>query len=330
MSRGAWVLVGALLAAAAIPLMLGGGGLLDRLRAFPPGLLLGMFGMVLLGWGCNALRLRLLLGRRAFGTGRALGIVVATEFAICATPGGAGGLLTLMALLQRQGVAPARGTAIFAVEQLCDLVFFACALIGVLLYALTHRLSAHLAGLLGLSAGLLFGALALLALLGRFHRQVFRLNGWLIARLGMQAHRRRAWARRLLSVRNALRATFRLPAPVLLGVFLLTVLHWLLRFSVLYLTLQGLNRELAWAWTFLVQMLALTAGQFSLLPGGAGSAELTAAALLAPLVGKSVSAAAILIWRFVTFHFYLIVGAPVFVLLAGRPLLRSLIRGRRS
>jgi len=106
-----------------------------------------------------------------------------------------------------------------------------------------------------------------------------------------------------------------LPLSILLSVFVLTTLHWLLRYSVLYLTLLGLGKSLAWAWTFIVQMLALTAGQLSLLPGGAGSAELASAALLAPFVGKSTAAAAILIWRFVTYYFYLIAGAPLFLYL---------------
>ena len=114
----------------------------------------------------------------------------------------------------------------------------------------------------------------------------------------------------------------------MLGVFILTTLHWLLRYSVLYLTLQGLDSQLAWAWTFVVQLLALTAGQLSLLPGGAGSAELASAALLTPLVGKSTAAAAILIWRFVTYYFYLIAGAPVFLHLAGRPLFNRLVKAR--
>ncbi len=133
----------------------------------------------------------------------------------------------------------------------------------------------------------------------------------------------------MLRFRNALLECFSLPRRVLLGVFGLTTLHWLLRFSVLYLTLHGLGSDLAWAWTFLVQMLALTAGQLSLLPGGAGSAELASAALLTPLVGKSTSAAAILIWRFVTYYFYLIAGAPVFMHLAGRPLFNRLVRARQ-
>ena len=330
MSRRWWLLLGALMGAALIPLLLGGSGLFERLRRFPGDLLLLMLGMILLGWYLNAVRLRLLLGGRTLGQRSAFGIVVATEFAICATPGGAGGPLTLMALLMRRGVAPARGTATYAVEQLSDLLFFACALGGVLLYALSHALNAYVASLLGLSAALLVAILVLLALLGRFHRQLLRHSGRLLGRLDVPAAGRRRWARRLLGFRNALVDCLRLPRRVLLAVFGLTIVHWLLRYSVLYLTLQGLGSEVAWAWTFIVQVLALSAGQLSLLPGGAGSAELASAALLAPLVGKSATAAAILIWRFVTYYFYLIVGAPVFLHLAGRPLLRRLLRARQA
>lgn len=325
-----WLLLGALAVAALIPLLLGGSGLFERLMRFPLWLLVGMLGMILVGWYLNALRLRLLVGRRRIGQRRALGIVIATEFAICATPGGAGGPLTMMALLLRQGVPPAKGTATYAVEQLTDLLFFACALVGVLIYAVTHSLNAYIASLLGFSAALLIGLMVLLALLGRFHRQVFRLNGWLVGRLGMKAVRKRYWARKVLSFRNALLECFRLPRAILFGVFVLTTLHWLLRYSVLYLTLQGLGSQLAWAWTFIVQLLALTAGQLSLLPGGAGSAELASAALLTPLVGKSTAAAAILVWRFVTYYFYLIAGAPLFLHLAGRPLFNRLVKARNG
>ncbi|MCY1187898.1 hypothetical protein D9M73_289370 [compost metagenome] len=92
----------------------------------------------------------------------------------------------------------------------------------------------------------------------------------------------------------------------------------------LYLALRGLGVDVQWVLSFLVQMLSLSAGQFSLLPGGAGAAELTSATLLTPLVGKSTAAAAILIWRAVTYYFYLIAGGPVFLYLLGRPLLERL------
>ncbi|WP_312933902.1 lysylphosphatidylglycerol synthase transmembrane domain-containing protein [Stutzerimonas nitrititolerans] len=329
MSRHWWILAAALTGAVLIPLLLGGSGLFSRLRSFPLDLLALMLGMIVLGWYLNAQRLRLLVGRRTLAQRRAIGIVMATEFAICATPGGAGGPLTLMALLMRHGVPPSKGTATYAVEQLSDLLFFICALVGVLIFALTHAMNAYIASLLGITTALLIGVVVLLALLGRFHRQVFLLNGWLVGRLGVKQRRKRRWARKMIRFRNALLDCFRLPRRVLLGVFALTTLHWLLRYSVLYLTLRGLGSELAWAWTFIVQLLALTAGQFSLLPGGAGSADLASAALLTPLVGKSTTAAAILIWRFVTYYFYLIVGAPVFVHLAGRTLFR-LLRTRQN
>ncbi|MGV8514907.1 lysylphosphatidylglycerol synthase domain-containing protein, partial [Pseudomonas aeruginosa] len=63
--------------------------------------------------------------------------------------------------------------------------------------------------------------------------------------------------------------SLRLPKRRLLAVFLLSSTHWLLRFSVLDLTLRGLGVDIQWAWTFLIQMVSLSAGQLSLIPGGA-------------------------------------------------------------
>jgi uncharacterized protein (TIRG00374 family) len=155
------------------------------------------------------------------------------------------------------------------------------------------------------SALLLCTALAGVIGLSRYRRPIMRMNGRLLQRMGMGQPRKRRWARKLLHFVAALAQTWRLPKRTLSLVFTLTCAHWGLRYSVLYL----------------VQMLSLSAGQFSLLPGGAGAAELTSASLLTPLVGSSTAAAAILIWRAVTYYFYLLAGGPVFVCLLGRPLL---------
>ena len=61
MSRGILLLV-ALLAAVLIPSLLGGNETWYRLRNFPLNWLLIMFGMILLCWVLNTMRLRLLLG----------------------------------------------------------------------------------------------------------------------------------------------------------------------------------------------------------------------------------------------------------------------------
>ncbi|MBX9406114.1 flippase-like domain-containing protein [Pseudomonas baetica] len=331
MSRGLVLLLG-LLAAALIPLLLGGSGIWARLQNFPLQWLLIMFAMILLCWGINTLRLRLLLGdqRNRITPMKSLGVVMAVEFAYCATPGGSGGPLTIMALLARYGVRPSRSSAVFAMDQLSDLLFFLCALSGILIYAVFQHLSDRLEWLLIVSAVSLFGGLFSCVLLARYHRPLIRLSGRLLARMNVPASTRRRWTRKVLHFLADFINALKLPWQTLSKVFALTCVHWLLRYSVLYLALRGLGADLQWAWSFLVQMLSLGAGQLSLLPGGAGAAELTSAALLAPMVGKSTAAAAILIWRVVTYYFCLLVGGPVFLLMFGRPLLKKLMKARQA
>ncbi|MBC3419085.1 lysylphosphatidylglycerol synthase transmembrane domain-containing protein [Pseudomonas sp. L7] len=322
MNRLAWLGL-TLLLAVLVPGILGGSQLLPRLQTFDPGLMATLLGMILLCWIINAVRLRLLLGQQGaqLGRVRSLGVVMATEFAICTTPGGSGGPLTLMTLLARERIGPARSGAVFAMDQLNDLLFFFCAMLAIAGYALFHSLGRSQESMLLGSAALLCGALAAIVVLLRYRRGVMRWNGRLLQRLGLSTGRRRRWARTLLRFTRALADTWRLPKRTLALVFALTCAHWSLRYSVLYLVLRGLGVELSWIPSFLVQMLSLSAGQFSLLPGGAGAAELTSATLLSPLVGSSTAAAAILIWRAVTYYFYLLAGGPVFVCLLARPLL---------
>lgn len=322
MNRLLWLGL-ALLVAVLVPAWLGGSELLPRLQRFDPGLMMTLLGMIVLCWIINAARLRLLLGQQGAHLGRlrSLGVVMATEFAICTTPGGSGGPLTLMTLLARERIGAARSGAVFAMDQLNDLLFFFCAMLAIAGYALFHSLGRSQEGMLLGSAALLCVALAVIVLLSRYRRAMMRGNGRLLRRLGVSAVRRRRWTRKLLHFVHALIDTWRLPKRVLALVFALTCVHWSLRYSVLYLVLKGLGVDLAWIPSFLVQMLSLSAGQFSLLPGGAGAAELTSATLLSPLVGSSTAAAAILIWRAITYYFYLLAGGPVFVCLLARPLL---------
>ncbi|RKS18789.1 hypothetical protein BJ917_4482 [Pseudomonas sp. WPR_5_2] len=331
MSRGILLLIG-LFAAVLIPWLLGGSETWSRLNAFPLSWLLVMFAMILLCWVVNTLRLRLLLGdqRTKVSPVKSLGVVMAAEFAYCATPGGSGGPLTIMALLARNGVRPARGSAVFAMDQLSDLLFFLCALGAILIYALFQHLSQRMEWLLIVSAISMFGGLVCCVVVARYHRLLIRLSGRLLNRFNVQSTTRMRWARKLLHFLAAFADTLKLPFQTLITVFALTCLHWILRYSVLYLALRGLGADLQWAWSFLIQMLSLSAGQFSLLPGGAGAAELTSAALLAPMVGKSTAAAAILIWRAVTYYFYLLVGGPVFLLMLGRPLLKKLLKLKQA
>ena len=210
---------------------------------------------------------------------------------------------------------------VLGLTALALLIWFGGPLLAIAGYALFHSLGRSQESMLLGSALLLCTALAGVIGLLRYRRPIMRMNGRLLQRMGMGQPRKRRWARKLLHFVAALAQTWRLPKRRLSLVFTLTCIHWGLRYSVLYLVLRGLGVDLQWIPSFLVQMLSLSAGQFSLLPGGAGAAELTSASLLTPLVGSSTAAAAILIWRAVTYYFYLLAGGPVFVCLLGRPLL---------
>lgn len=321
--RSLWLLLISLLLALVIPLLLGGRESLGILKAFPIGQLTIMLGMIVICWNINAWRLRLLLAGRAgdLSQPQGLAIVMATEFAICATPGGSGGPVTLLGLLARRGLPATQATAVFAADQITDLLFFLLALLGVALYAAVKVIDPRLGWLIGLSTMLLVTLLFVCWLWLRHTARFLSVSGQWLQWLRLPWRMRFGLARCLLRFRFALLEILRLPRRRLALVFTLCCGHWLLRYSVLYLAIAGLGREVSWAWTFLVQMLSMAAGQLSMLPGGSGGAELTSTALLVPMIGLSQATAAVLIWRFVTFYFYLLVGAPVFLLLIQRHLL---------
>lgn len=310
----------------AAPLLLGGRSALAAAAAFPVHWLAGMLGMVLLGWCLNAGRLRLLLGGlgQRMGPVRAVATVMAVEFAGCATPGGAGGAVSLAYLLGRQGLRPSHALALYAADQFTDMLFFITALAALAVSGFLLPSAPHLGWQLAILAGLLLAGMALLGLLLHHYRRVLIGVGRLARALRLGPGGRRRLLRRVLEFRQGMRLVQRFAFWRLAAIYLLCSGHWLLRYSILYLAVHGLGGVISWEYSFLVQMLSLTVGQASLLPGGSGGTELGSALLLAPVLGAEMAAAAILVWRFVTFYWYLIAGLPAFVLLAGRPLWRRL------
>ncbi|RAW07979.1 TIGR00374 family protein [Halomonas elongata] len=323
MARWGWLGL-ALSMALAVPWMLGGKDILGALAEFPLDILGLMLVMVVACWNLNALRLRLLLDGRAgrLGQGQALAIEMAAKFALCATPGGSGGAVTLLALLARRGFSPSRGSAVFLVDQGCDMLFF-LAMLGVLIgISLSGNVNWPHQGLLAIAMLSLVGLMLLVGLsLLRLPQLLRQRPSWWLRRL---SSRRRRWlARRLLSCRLALITTLCLPPARLATILGLCAAHWLLRYSLLYLAVLGVGAHVDWAWTFLTQMLAMAASQISILPGGAGAAELGVGALLMPLMPAAQAAAAVVVWRLVTYHLYLLAGAPAFAILVGRWLRRA-------
>ena len=312
-----------------IPLLYGGSGLFQRLATFPLHLLGVVLTMIFIGWNFNARRLRIMLGGigQAMGHWRALATVVATEFAFCATPAGSGGPVAYVFLLGRHGVPGTSAAALYALDILMDMLFFSTALLVIALTLLIQPNQGLVGWQLSLLAGLLVSAMALAWLAARHHRSILLWGGKRLRAWRVSAATRLRVVRMLLRFRQGLRLTLGLSAWRLLAIYALCLGHWLMRYSILYVLIVGLNRHVSWPYSFLIQMLALVAGQFTMMPGGSGAVELTFAALLAPVLDHATLGAVLLMWRFTTYYWYLIAGAPVFALVAGRALWQQLGNG---
>ncbi len=309
-----------------IPLLLGGTEVLPALAGFPPWLMVAMLLMIFVGWNMNAGRLRLLAGGSGvhLSQGEALAIVMATEFAFSATPGGSGAPITYAGLLRPKAIPGPRAFAMYATDQLMDMIFFVVSMLLLFLYWMLAPSIWNPGWQLMVMGGMLLGGLVLIALSLRFYRRVMLALGHILRRFKVKASTRRRLARWAIEFRHSLQLIRSFSRPRLVGVLALCSIHWLLRYSILYLAILGLGGHISWSYAFIVQMLSLTAGHVTLLPGGSGGAEASSTLLLAPYLEPATAGAAIIIWRLVTFYWYLIAGAPVFAALAGRPLWQRL------
>lgn len=155
------LLVVALIIGASLPILIGREALVPVLARLPVERLVMMLGIIFVAWNLNAGRLRLLTGGMGLHLrqGRALATVMATEFAICATPGGTGGPLTFAWLLKREGLPMPRGAALYVADQLVDMVFFVSALLAFGLYWLVFPSDMHLGWQVAVLASLLTSGL---------------------------------------------------------------------------------------------------------------------------------------------------------------------------
>lgn len=313
----------------AIPLGYGGLAILERLSQVPLWVPLLTLGMIFIGWNFNAGKLRLLVSAvdTQVSHRHALGMVIAWEFAFTATPVGSGGIVTYIYLLNKCGITTAHAAAIFAIELGIDILFFITALIIVTLkLALGAVYDIHIE--FTLLAVLLAGGVGLMWIIAHQYRKLLQAFGALLKRLKVSSVWRVCATRWILRFRKGLMLLLKLPRWRLYAVYLLSVGHWLLRFSVLYVVLLGLGENIPWPYLFIIQVLMLTLGHLTFLPGGSGGVEVGFSAMLGPFLDNVTLATALVLWRFSTFYWYLIVGAPVFAVMAGPEIFRMLVQWR--
>lgn len=302
-----------------VPLFAGGWEALSAFRELSWYAMASLLGLMASSWVVQAGRLIFLgdvMGKRLHPRS-ALGITMAAEFGHAGTPGGAGGPSTYLFLLTRKGLTVDQALAIQAVDQAMDLVFMASAIpVALMLYALDIG-SREIMGI-SLIVGLLVltGFWLLLWLLGHYRTAVLFL-GRVINRLPRLHRFRFKLARFIVRFRHSIRILVTMGLGRLLVLYLLSLCYWMLRYSVLPLLFLFLGMEVHYWYLFLIQPLLLGAGQLTFLPGGGGGVELGYTALMRGSMSSGLTASTLLLWRFATFYFTLIVCLPVFLIMTG-------------
>lgn len=297
----------------------------ERLRSFPRQLFPVILAMVGGAWLCNGLRTWFLaraLGHR-ISMHRAVGITLSMEFAIAATPGGVGGLATRIGLQRQAGIPLPHTMTMIAGDAAADILFF------LLLAPMAIRHMMELGPVRSLWEQihwLAFVPWAVSAL------AALALGGWLISRLRMTRlvralpHRwrqegrlearwnrvRRSGKRQIREMGTAARFLARERRSYYVASFFLAGLQWSCRYGVLPVVLWGLGSPVDPFALVFVQGALFLVGLLVVAPGGGGSLEILTTLILKPLVGASVGALAVVLWRLFTYYLYLAGGACAF------------------
>jgi uncharacterized protein (TIRG00374 family) len=319
--KKAWILliIASLALSVTVPVLYGGMDAIAAVRRISLWAVASLLGMVLGGWLFNAARIRLLarsLGNR-LTLGRALATVLSSEFAGLATPANAGLPATYVFLLNRQGLSVAHSVAVVAVDHFMNLVFFATTVpLAIVLY-LTGSGISHPSKIGVLVLGLLCAGVMVLVWLLRHYRSVALVIGRLLHRIPRLRPLRFRLARALIQFRHGIRLLLAMGFGKLFLLYLYCLGHWMLRYGILPVLLWYMGKEVPWGYLFVMQGLLLFVGQITFLPGGGGGVEVGFSVMLTPYLDATTTASALLVWRFCTFYWYLLAGAPTFVMTTG-------------
>lgn len=351
--RWLWLALAATLAALA-------GGVAVLLLTFEPGafaaldrlgapLTLALLSLVATAWAAAAARLVLLT--RALGhpvrPRPAATTALAAEFGSSASPAGVGGVAVRVGLLRSYGVPIAEATAVagadFALEATSGFLIG----LGILVFALFRAdsravLDELVTGEAARRASLpLVAAVAVLVAVGLAVRWWLRRSARPAAPRsaggggggGNAPHRPHTLRRRLVALVRRSQAgleSVRVRLAILRGhphtlalCLLLAGVQIVARYSVLPVLVWAFTGESSPFLLFLVQGTVMAISQILVMPGGGGSVELGAGALLPVFLPAGLTGIAVLLWRLFTYHLNLLVGGTAFFLWMGG-------RGRRK
>ncbi len=313
--RGTILVLLAIATSMAVPVLLGGATVFRRLGSVPPWVLGGAPALMLLAWLLNAFRVKLLVSANGFhlSLGRAWLISAGGDFGAALGPGMVTGIASYVFLIVRTGIDSAIATALFTLEKLLDLLIFSATLTAsAILIALTVR-GEHPWRLVAIGFALCAVFLVGIVIGLVYYRRLLRIAAWAMTRIHIGFRRRRRFLRWGFDFRRGMIQVLTMPKLRLALLLTLAGGYWAARFTILPLVALGLNVPVPWSYLIAVQVLALFAGQVSVLPGGTLSVEAVFALLLLPWVDRHTLGLMLLLWRGGVFYFTLTAGGLAFL-----------------
>lgn len=286
-----------------------------------------LFAMVATAWLCNGARVWLMC--RAAGHRlryrQTIAVSLSTEFGIAATPAGVGGTVIRLTLLRQAGVPLTTAGSLIATDAAVDIVFFSL-LAPFAIYVLLHdavlrSVFANPSELDTLSVllGIIAVITAVIVMLRSrwFHALVSRaLSATALGRRKRLVPRYRRLrintARALRRVLDSLGFLWRNRKGALFLNLAFASVQWSCRYMLLPVILLSLGTRVNPLPLFLAQGVLFALSLVVVVPGGGGAVELLTAIILPNIAPTEIVGLVVLVWRFFTYHLYVLGGGTMF------------------
>ncbi len=162
------------------------------------------------------------------------------------------------------------------------------------------------------------GAAAVVWSLGRYYRRICIHIGRQMGKVSRLARYRYRLGRATVQFVRSLRLLQKMSWPQYLALYLITLGLWLPRYLLLFLIIYLVGQTVSLPYLFLGQGALNLGCQIFLMPGGGGTVDAGYVAFLGPYLDRETLAFTLLVWRTFTIYWFLIVGAPIFLLKTGK------------
>jgi len=282
---------------------------------------------IVVAWLCNGGRIW--INSRALGHQltyqQAISVSMSTEFGIAASPAGMGGTALRLYLLKKAHVPLTTSASMLAADVVVDLTFFGLLTPVAIFFILKDKNWTEMFAKLPGWQMAVAGGIVLAGLVGMV--VFFQTGLWskVIHSIAMATTqgRKRRWPGKFRHFRWELKRSmrriwlitrflFRKRRSALLINFCLASVQWLCRYGALPLILLAFGSPNNPFPLLFIQGFLFLFAMLVFLPGGGGGVEVATAILLGHFVPVSMVGLVLLLWRFSTYHLYLIGGGAVF------------------